>query len=204
MRPKPADNQNLPFSARLEQILNHNHPLFKLANAIEWFEFEEAFGKLYDPGQGRPAKPIRLMVGLHYLKHACDLSDEDVVARWVENPYWQYFCGFSHFEHELPIDSSLMPKWRQKVKAEGMELIGAFKVPSLRNVAETAPYMHLGQIPVLRGVLEHYDRAPVPLMGHSDLLPLKLSDREIDRLEAFLRTLSGPLDTPDRRLRPPE
>ena len=121
MRPKPADNQDLLFSARLEQILNHNHPLFKLANAIEWFEFEEAFGKLYDPGQGRPARPIRLMVGLHYLKHAYDLSDEDVVARWVENPYWQYFCGFSHFEHELPIDSSLMTKWRQKVKAEGME-----------------------------------------------------------------------------------
>jgi len=121
MRPKPADNQNLLFTARLEQILNHNHPLFKLANAIEWFEFEEAFGKLYDPGQGRPAKPIRLMVGLHYLKHAYDLSDEDTVARWVENPYWQYFCGCTHFEHDSPIDSSLMTKWRRKVKAEGME-----------------------------------------------------------------------------------
>ncbi len=53
MRPKPADNQNLLFSARLEQILNYNHALFKLANAIGWSEFEEAFGKLYDPGQGR-------------------------------------------------------------------------------------------------------------------------------------------------------
>jgi IS5 family transposase len=146
MRPKPADNQNLLFSARLEQILNHNHPLFKLANAIEWFEFEEAFGKLYDPGQGRPAKPIRLMVGLHYLKHAYDLSDEDVVARWVENPYWQYFCGFSHFEHALPIDSSLMTKWRQKVKAEGMEKLlevtiktglktGALKTAELKKLS---------------------------------------------------------------------
>ena len=121
MRPKPANNQNLLFSARLEQILNPNHPLFKLADAIDWTEFEEAFGKLYDPGQGRPAKPIRLMVGLHYLKHAFDLSDEDVVARWIENPYWQYFCGSTHFEHELPIDPSLMTKWRKKVKAEGME-----------------------------------------------------------------------------------
>ena len=121
MRPKPANNQNLLFSARLEQILNPDHPLFKLADAIDWTEFEEAFGKLYDPGQGRPAKPIRLMVGLHYLKHAFDLSDEDVVARWIENPYWQYFCGSTHFEHELPIDPSLMTKWRKKVKAEGME-----------------------------------------------------------------------------------
>lgn len=121
MRPKPVDNQSLLFTARLEQILDHNHSLFKLANAIDWSEFEEAFGKLYDPGQGRPAKPIRLMVGLHYLKHAYNLSDEDVVARWIENPYWQYFCGYTHFEHELPIDPSLMTKWRKKVKAEGME-----------------------------------------------------------------------------------
>jgi IS5 family transposase len=121
MRPKPADRQNLLFSAHLEQILDHNHPLFKLANAIDWSEFEQAFGKLYDPGQGRPAKPIRLMVGLHYLKHAFDLSDEDVVSRWIENPYWQYFCGCTHFEHELPIDPSLMTKWRKKIKAGGME-----------------------------------------------------------------------------------
>ena len=121
MRPKPADNQNLLFSARLEQILNYKHPMFKLANAIDWSEFEEAFGKLYDPGQGRPAKPIRLMVGLHYLKHAFDLSDEDVVARWIENPYWQYFCGCTHFQHELPIDPSLMTKWRKKIKAKGLE-----------------------------------------------------------------------------------
>jgi len=121
MQPKPTDNQSLLFIASLEQILDHNRPLFKLANVIDWSEFEKTFGRLYDPGQGRPAKPIRLMVGLHYLKHAYDLSDEDVVARWVENPYWQYFCGYTHFEHELPIDSSLMTKWRKKVKAEGME-----------------------------------------------------------------------------------
>jgi len=121
MCPKPKDNQNFLFTSRLEQILNPEHPLFKLADAIDWSEFEKTFGELYDPGHGRPAKPIRLMVGLHYLKHAYDLSDEDVVGRWIENPYWQYFCGYTHFEHELPIDPSLMTKWRQKVKAEGME-----------------------------------------------------------------------------------
>jgi len=121
MRPKPTDNQSLLFTASLEQILDHNHPLFKLAHAIDWSEFEQTFGRLYDPGHGRPAKPIRLMVSLHYLKHAYDLSDEDVVARWVENPYWQCFCGCTHFQHELPIDPSLMTKWRQKVQAEGMD-----------------------------------------------------------------------------------
>lgn len=121
MQPKPTDNQNLLFSASLEQILNNSHPMFKLANAIDWSEFEAAFGRLYDPEQGRPAKPIRLMVGLHYLKHTYDLSDEDVVSRWIENPYWQYFCGCTHFQHQLPIDPSLMTKWRKKIKAEGME-----------------------------------------------------------------------------------
>jgi len=114
MRPKPTDHQNLLFSAQLEQILDQSHPLFKLANTFDWSEFEQAFGKLHDPGQGRPAKPIRLMVGLHYLKHAFDLGDEDVVARWIENPYRQYFCGCTHFEHELPIYPSLMTKWLRR------------------------------------------------------------------------------------------
>jgi hypothetical protein len=59
MQPKPADRQNLLFRSHLEQILDHNHPLFKLANTIDWSEFEQAFGKLYDPSQGRPDKPIR-------------------------------------------------------------------------------------------------------------------------------------------------
>jgi IS5 family transposase len=61
------------------------------------------------------------MVGLHYLKRTFDLSDEAVVARWVENPYWQYFCGMLNFTHELPIDPSLMTRWRRRLKSEGME-----------------------------------------------------------------------------------
>ena len=64
------------------------------------------------------------------------------------------------------------------MKGQGFEILGAFKVPSLRNVAETAPYTHLGTTPTLRGVLEHYDRAPTPFMGHSDLVPLELSEDE--------------------------
>jgi len=85
-----------------------------LATVIDWFEFEQSFGKFYSPDQGRPGKPIRLMVGLHYLKHTFDLSDEEAVTRWVENPYWQYFCG-EQFE------PSLMTKWRNKVKDRGLE-----------------------------------------------------------------------------------
>jgi IS5 family transposase len=142
---KTPDNQQLLFSAHLEQILNHNHPLFKLATVIDWSEFEQAFGKFYSPDQGRPGKPIRLMVGLHYLKHSFDLSDEEVVTRWVENPYWQYFCGEQYFQHQLPIEPSLMTKWRNKVKDNDMEKllevtiktglkIGALKKTQLKRV----------------------------------------------------------------------
>lgn len=89
------------------------------------------------------------------------------------------------------------------VKGQGFEILGAFKVPSLRNVAETAPYNHLGNVPTLRGVLTHYNRAPTPFMGHSDLVPLDLSEDEFRRLESFLRALSGPLDASPELLRPP-
>jgi cytochrome c peroxidase len=67
----------------------------------------------------------------------------------------------------------------------------AFKVPSLRNVAERAPYMHAGQIATLAGVLDHYSRAPQAPAGHTELKPLRLSATERRQLEAFLRSLSG-------------
>jgi IS5 family transposase len=68
------------------------------------------------------------MVGLHYLKHMHDLSDEEAVERWVENPYWQYFCGFEFFQHHLPIDPSTMTRWRKRVGPEGMEKVLAATV----------------------------------------------------------------------------
>ncbi len=67
----------------------------------------------------------------------------------------------------------------------------AFKVPSLRNVADRAPYMHAGQLASLAEVLEHYNRAPSASAGHTELKPLKLNSRELRQIEAFLRTLSG-------------
>ena len=61
------------------------------------------------------------MVGLLYLKHAFDESDESVVARWVENPYWQFLCDLSYMQHELPIDPSSLSRWRKRVGAERLE-----------------------------------------------------------------------------------
>ena len=121
MQAKAWDRQEEIFKTRLDRICDEGHPLYILSRKIQWSEFDKSFGGFYSEGQGRPAKPTRLMVGLHYLKHAFDLSDEEVVFQWVENPYWQFFCGGEYFEHELPIDPSLMTKWRKRLKSGGME-----------------------------------------------------------------------------------
>jgi IS5 family transposase len=125
MRPKrsaPRKPDDL-FRARLSQQIDQRHPLVRLAGLIDWEMFEARFGELYHPHVGRPGVPIRLMVGLSYLQHAFCLSDEEVVARWVENPYWQYLCGFDYLQLELPIDPSSLVRWRRRIGEEGMELL---------------------------------------------------------------------------------
>ncbi len=97
------------FRERLDAIINREHALVRFGRLMPWADFDTSFGKFYKP-IGRPAKPTRLMVGLHYLKHCYDLSDEQTVERWVENPYWQYFSGLEFFQHALPIDPSLMTR----------------------------------------------------------------------------------------------
>ena len=88
-------------------------------------------------------------------------------------------------------------------RKEGLELLSAFKVPTLRNVAQTAPYMHSGQIATLTDVLNHYNVAALAVRGHSEASPLNLSPVDLQNLEAFLRTLSGPLATAPEFLAPP-
>ena len=120
---KKTTPQDSLFRDRLENILNRRHELYHLGELIDWSVFEKEFGKLYAARKGRPGIPIRLMVGLSYLGHAYGLSDEAVVEQWVENPYWQYFCGETYFQHQLPIDSSSMSRWRKRIGENGCELI---------------------------------------------------------------------------------
>ena len=122
MKPKETRQQNQAdlFRSRLDQILNRQHPLFVLANQIDWSVFDDQFGPLYSE-KGRPGKSTRLMVGLHYLKHAFDESDESVVARLLENGYWQNFCGFEFFIHSLPLDPTSMTRWRQRIGPDNMK-----------------------------------------------------------------------------------
>lgn len=106
------------FQAQFEQLLNLDHPLCILAKKVDWNRFDAAFADCYCPDFGAPGKAIRLLVGLHYLKHAFNESDESLLDRWVENPYWQYFCGFDTMQHEVPLHSTSLTKWRQRVGAE--------------------------------------------------------------------------------------
>jgi len=76
----------------------------------------------------------------------------------------------------------------------GAELIGAFRTPSLRNLENTAPYGHKGQLATLADVLAHYNAAPDAIIGHNEAKPLDLSDRELGQIEAFLRTLAAPTE----------
>lgn len=90
------------------------------------------------------------------------------------------------------------------LKPDGPELQRAYKVPSLRGVAERAPYMHAGQFATLSDVLNHYNQAPAAPDGHSELRPLKLNARELRQIEAFLRALSGGIAAPPEFLRAPD
>jgi IS5 family transposase len=102
------------FRSELVNIINMRHELVLLADRIDWGFFDQRFAPLYAEA-GRPGLPTRLMVGLHLLKHMYDLSDEAVCAQWVCNPYFQYFCGETYFQHALPIDRSSMTNWRKRI-----------------------------------------------------------------------------------------
>ena len=87
MTPKKTKSELELYQSHLEQILDHDHPLYKLSHQIDWKVFETEFRPLYHPRKGGPGLPIRLVVGVHYLKHTFNQSDESVLERFLENPY---------------------------------------------------------------------------------------------------------------------
>lgn len=104
------DRQKELFRPALDQIIDMGHPLVRLAQQIDWGFLDRQLGGVYKPGAGHPPLPIRLMAGLLILKHMHSLSDEALCARWVENPYFQFFCGEEVFRHELRFDRSSLTR----------------------------------------------------------------------------------------------
>ena len=119
---KKSHNTPSLFS-NLSDMLNQSHPLYKLADKIDWKKFDDTFLPLYCQDNGRPGKPIRLMCGLLILKHHRNLSDESVVEQWSENAYYQYFCGMQEFTPSAPCASSELVHFRNRVGEKGIELI---------------------------------------------------------------------------------
>lgn len=116
------ENQS-SFFFTLEDTLNQKHPLYILSNKVNWQLFEDEFKPLYCEDNGRPAKPIRLMVGLLILKHLRNISDESIVEQWSENLYYQYFCGQQEFVSAEPCEASELVHFRKRIGESGIELI---------------------------------------------------------------------------------
>lgn len=110
------------FRPALKDFIDPEHPLVLLSEEIPWDDPESEFESLYS-GTGRPSKPVRLMTGLLILKRVEDLSDEEVVARWVRDPYYQYLCGETHFQWEFPCEPSELVHFRKRIGEEGIERI---------------------------------------------------------------------------------
>jgi IS5 family transposase len=125
MRPKERrDNGQADLlRSRLDAIIDMDHALVKLARTIDWSFLEERFGVVYEDKPGRPPLPTRLMAGLAILKHTYDLSDEVLCERWVENPYYQFFCGEEFFQHRLVFDRSSLTRWRQRMGEEKLQAL---------------------------------------------------------------------------------
>ena len=135
------------FRARLDQMIDLRHPLAVLANRMPWSQIEDALAPvlahrnrlgsltegldLFGPttqlagagvsAAGRPRLPVRLMVSLLYLKHAFNLSDEELVERWGENVVWQYFGGQAYYEPRLPCDATQIGRFRTAIGEAGVE-----------------------------------------------------------------------------------
>jgi len=123
MQPSPTDKAQISFLLPdLEHQLDPRNALFRLARAMDWSVFEKEFRPLYCT-EGRPALPIRRLVGLLMLKSLRNLSDEEVVVFWSENPYAQDFCGEREMQWGLPCDASELTHFRKRIGTAGAEKI---------------------------------------------------------------------------------
>jgi IS5 family transposase len=144
-RPRDERQKDLLRPA-LDQIINMKHPLVLLAGKIDWEFLDGRFRSVCLPGPGQPGLATRLVAGLFILKHMENLSDEVLCVRWVENPYYQYFCGELSFCHKLAFDRSSLTRWRQRLGEEQLAALlqeslsvghksGALETKDLERVA---------------------------------------------------------------------
>lgn len=121
MKGKSPDSSQTSFlMSGLSEQLNPRHPIYQLSKVINWDSLESDFSSLYSR-RGRPAKAVRLMISLLLLKQLHDLSDDQVVERWVENPYWQFLSGEHELQWSAPVASSDLTHFRKRIGKKGSE-----------------------------------------------------------------------------------
>jgi IS5 family transposase len=128
----PNQGQKNLFRPILKEIVNPEHELVILSHQIDWQEFENEFSPLYS-NTGQPGTPIRTMVGLLLLKRIYNLGDETVMAQWVQNPYFQYFCGEAEFQWKPPCDPSDMVHFRKRIGEQGAEKVFRISVNTRKD-----------------------------------------------------------------------
>lgn len=193
MKPQKTDHrQGRLFQQRLSEQLNPNHELFILAGLIKWEEMDKMFYNLFEAVEGAPAKPVRLMVGIMLLQNMYKLSDEAVIERWVENAYWQFFCGYDYLEWKFPIHPTSLTKWRQRMGPDGLEKVICFLIETAR-VSGTVKKSSLKKVIVDTSV------APKAIAHPSDA---QLYLRSIKQLVAFAKQEKIPLRQTYERLAP--
>lgn len=153
MGPRPTHSQSGDlFRQPLHEQINTQHPLVLMAARVDWAGVEALGRSLFKSRMGRPATAPRLMAGLLYLQHLFGLSNEEVVLMWVENPYWQVFCGETHLQVDAPIDPSSLTRWRQRLGANGVaELNRLMKAAGSKAGNSQLKAVTLKAAPVLRG-----------------------------------------------------
>ncbi|SOE74753.1 Transposase DDE domain-containing protein [Burkholderia sp. OK233] len=153
------------FRSRLDTMIDVRHPLAVLAARMPWASIEASLAPLFErraregrgseamdlfgvaprlagagvSAAGRPRLPIRLMVGLLYLKHAYNESDDSVCERWAENVYFQYFCGEEYFQPCLPCDPTNLVRFRQALGEAGVEELLATTIAAAVQMKAVTP-----------------------------------------------------------------
>lgn len=139
MKPKQTNHeQGRLFDQRLSHQLNPKQELIQLSKEINWKAIE-AIVDVYFEKTGRKGLPTRLVIGILMLQQISGLSDEMVVSKWIENPYWQFFCGYDFLQWEFPMDPSTLVRWRCRIGKEGLEKIFAETIQTAKRTQTVKP-----------------------------------------------------------------
>jgi hypothetical protein len=135
---------------RLDNIISLQHPLARVAERIDWEGMNNLLDEYYEEAVvGQPPKPARLMAGLLYLKQTFALSDEELIARWVENSCWEYFCGETYFQH-----LKSLPRLNRQAKTRGIALRQSCTRTGKRLAIKASRYAHARQYRLMRKALK--------------------------------------------------